>query len=116
MKENARKALEWALPRSLSDRGGLRATRPPDEEDLEIDPVQAETVRLISAWRAKATEARDRWASSPSRRISTLAASAPATADAGCRCCPQSADPDELHRPPPFQYQVLEDPRAQGGD
>jgi DNA invertase Pin-like site-specific DNA recombinase len=48
MKENARQGF-WngALPHRLPHRGGKRAPRPPDQETLEIDPLQAETVRLI---------------------------------------------------------------------
>ena len=34
----------------------------------------------------------------------------------GCRCRPQGADSNDLCRPPPLQYQVLEDPRTQARD
>ena len=41
------------------------------KKTLEIDPIQAETVRLISASRARATALLEPWASNPSPRIST---------------------------------------------
>ena len=84
MKENARQGF-WngSLPpigyRIIA--GEQRGHR--TKKTLEIDPFQAETVRLIFrlAWERNGTSGQ--WGSSPSPSISTLAASAPATADAG---------------------------------
>jgi site-specific DNA recombinase len=113
MKENARQGF-WngALPPigyrivEASEQRGHRT-----KKTLEIDPVQAETVRLIFRLAREGSGSSGRWAHAPERhryphsRWRTV----------GPRCHSQGADPDDLHRPPPLQHQVLEDPRAQGG-
>ena len=114
MKENARQGF-WngALPpigyRIIA--GEQRGHR--TKKTLEIDPFQAETVRLIFrlAWEGDGT-------SGPMGVKSItdhLNAAGIRTRDGG-RWGHRGADPDDLYRPSPLQHQVLEDPRAQAGD
>ena len=85
MKENARQGF-WngALPPigyrivEASEQRGHRT-----KKTLEIDPVQAETVRLIFRLAREGSGSSGRWASSPSPRTSMHQEFAPATADAG---------------------------------
>ena len=119
MKENARQGF-WngALPPigyrivEASEQRGHRT-----KKTLEIDPVQAETVRLIF----RLAREGQRKLGADGRQVHRHASQRhrhphPRRRTLGHRCRPQGADPDDLHRPAPLQHQVLEDPRAQGGD
>jgi DNA invertase Pin-like site-specific DNA recombinase len=69
------------------------------KKKLEIDPLHADTVRLIyrlALWKATAPPAR--WASRTSSPISTAAASSPATAGAGASAGSPHPDPPHLYR------------------
>jgi hypothetical protein len=82
----------------------------------EIDPFQAETVRLIFRLAGEGDGNSGPMASSRSPSISTPPASAPVTADAGARLDPQGPDAHDLHWPPPVQHEVLEDARERKPD
>jgi hypothetical protein len=119
MKENARQGF-WngALPPigyRIVEASEQRGHRP--KKTLEIEPGQG---------RDRAPDlppgpGRERKLGANGRQIHRHAPqcirnSNPRRRTLGCRCRPQGADPDDLCRPAPFQYQVLEDPRAQGRD
>ena len=85
MKENARQGY-WngSLPPigyRIVEAAGQRGHR--TKKTLEIDPIQAETVRLIFSLAHEGDGRPARWASSPSPLTSTRTAYTPATADAG---------------------------------
>ncbi len=118
MKENARQGF-WngALPPIgyrivAGEQRGVKV-----KKTLEIDPFQAETVRLIFRLALEGDGTSGPMGSQidhqPSQRRRHPH---PRRRTLGRRCRPQGADPDDLYRPSPLQHQVLEDPRAQAGD
>ena len=116
MKENARQGF-WngSLPPigyrivEAAEQHGHRT-----KKILEIDPIQAETVRLIFRL---AREGDGKSGPMGVKSITNhLNAAGIRTRDGGRwghRRRPQGADAHDLHRPPPVQHEVLEDARAQ---
>ena len=115
MKENARQGFWNGSRPPIGYRivdAGQRGQK--TKKTLEIDPIQAETVRLIfrlaregdgssgaMGVKSVATHLNDEWHPHPRRR--TL----------GHRRCAQGADPDDLCRTASLQHQLLEDQGAQ---
>ena len=118
MKENARQGF-WNGSRApigyrIVDAGqhGQKT-----KKTLEIDPIQAETVRLI--FRLAREGDGTSGAMGVKSIITHLNANDIRTRDGGrwgLGAVPQGADPDDLYRPPPVQHPSLEDQRAQTRD
>ena len=118
MKENARQGF-WngALPPigyrivEAAEQHGHRT-----KKTLEIDPIQAETVRLIFrlAREGDGTSG-PMGVKSITKHLNERRHPHPRRRTLGHRRRAQGTDAHDLYRPPPVQYQVLEDARAQAG-
>jgi DNA invertase Pin-like site-specific DNA recombinase len=116
MKENARQGF-WngSLPPigyrivEAAEQHGHRT-----KKTLEIDPIQAETVRLIFRLAREGdgqlrTDGRQVDHQAPQRRRHPH----PRRRALGHRCRAQGAHANDVHRPPPVQHQGLEDTRTE---
>jgi DNA invertase Pin-like site-specific DNA recombinase len=117
MKENTRQGFWSGAPPPIGYRtvaGEQRGHR--IKKTLEIDPFQAETVRLIFrlAWEGSGTSGA-MGVKSITKHLNAAGIPIRDGGRLGHRRRPQGADPHDFCRPPPLQHQVLEDARAEAG-